>query len=91
MTLVASERLSVRELEAAARDHLLLHFPRMGGLAAAQGLLCRTDDRGDLVIQLSPPLIAGLAEFDEIAGILGDVLAEAEAELRSRGPRKGRR
>jgi len=29
------------------------------------------------VIQISPPLIAGQQEFDEITGILGDVLAEA--------------
>ena len=42
-----------------------------------RGLICRADDRGDPVIQISPPLIAGQAEFDEIAGILGEVLAEA--------------
>jgi adenosylmethionine-8-amino-7-oxononanoate aminotransferase len=42
-----------------------------------KGLICRADDRGDPVVQISPPLVAGQAEFDEIAGILGDVLAEA--------------
>jgi adenosylmethionine-8-amino-7-oxononanoate aminotransferase len=42
-----------------------------------RGLICRPDDRGDLVVQISPPLVAGPAEFDEIAGTLGDVLAEA--------------
>jgi adenosylmethionine-8-amino-7-oxononanoate aminotransferase len=41
------------------------------------GLICRTDDRGDPVVQISPPLVAGEAEMDEIVGILGDVLAEA--------------
>jgi adenosylmethionine-8-amino-7-oxononanoate aminotransferase len=41
------------------------------------GLICRADDRGDPVIQISPPLIAGQSEFDEMVGILGDVLAEA--------------
>ena len=41
------------------------------------GLICRTDDRGDPVIQISPPLVAGQAEFDQITSILGDVLAEA--------------
>jgi adenosylmethionine-8-amino-7-oxononanoate aminotransferase len=41
------------------------------------GLICRADDRGDPVIQISPPLVAGQAEFDEIVGILGDVLGEA--------------
>jgi adenosylmethionine-8-amino-7-oxononanoate aminotransferase len=42
-----------------------------------RGLICRADDRGDPVIQISPPLIAGEAEFQEITGILGDVLADA--------------
>ena len=42
-----------------------------------RGLICRADDRGDPVIQISPPLVAGQAEFDEIVGILGDVLADA--------------
>jgi adenosylmethionine-8-amino-7-oxononanoate aminotransferase len=41
------------------------------------GLICRTDDRGDPVIQISPPLVAREAEMDEIVGILGDVVAEA--------------
>ena len=41
------------------------------------GLICRTDDRGDPVIQISPPLVAGEAEMDEIVGILGDVLEQA--------------
>ncbi len=42
-----------------------------------KGLICRADDRGDPVIQISPPLIAGQPEFDKIAGILGDVMTEA--------------
>jgi adenosylmethionine-8-amino-7-oxononanoate aminotransferase len=42
-----------------------------------KGLICRADDRGDPVVQISPPLIAGRSEFDEITGILGDVLGEA--------------
>jgi len=41
------------------------------------GLICRADDRGDPVIQISPPLIATQAEFDEMTGILGTVLDEA--------------
>jgi adenosylmethionine-8-amino-7-oxononanoate aminotransferase len=42
-----------------------------------RGLICRSDDRGDPVVQISPPLVAGQQEFDQIASILGDVLAEA--------------
>jgi adenosylmethionine-8-amino-7-oxononanoate aminotransferase len=46
-----------------------------------RGLICRADDRGDPVVQISPPLVAGQAEFDEMTGILGDVLAEAWARV----------
>jgi adenosylmethionine-8-amino-7-oxononanoate aminotransferase len=46
-----------------------------------KGLICRADDRGDPVIQISPPLVATQAEFDQIAGILGDVLSEAWERL----------
>jgi len=49
-----------------------------------RGLICRQDDRGDPVIQLSPPLVARQPEFDEIAGILGDVLTEAWEKLHRR-------
>ncbi|HEY5659855.1 MAG TPA: aspartate aminotransferase family protein [Gaiellaceae bacterium] len=42
-----------------------------------RGLICRADDRGDPVVQISPPLVAGQEEFDRIVSILGDVLAEA--------------
>jgi adenosylmethionine-8-amino-7-oxononanoate aminotransferase len=45
------------------------------------GLYCRTDDRGDSVIQLAPPLISGQAEFDTIESILRSVLAEACQKL----------
>jgi adenosylmethionine-8-amino-7-oxononanoate aminotransferase len=45
------------------------------------GLICRADDRGDPVIQISPPLVADQPEFDEIVSILGDVLTEAGEKL----------
>ena len=41
------------------------------------GLYCRADDRGDPVIQLSPPLICDQAHFDEIEQKLRVVLEEA--------------
>ena len=43
----------------------------------ARGLICRADDRGDPVIQLSPPLIAGPEQFAEIESVLRPVLEEA--------------
>ncbi len=45
------------------------------------GLYCRADDRGDPVIQLSPPLIIGPAEFGQIEGMLRDVLTRAWDQL----------
>jgi adenosylmethionine-8-amino-7-oxononanoate aminotransferase len=46
-----------------------------------RGLICRADDRGDPVVQISPPLVATQTEFDELVGILGDVLEEAWARI----------
>ena len=45
------------------------------------GLYCRADDRGDPVIQLAPPLIAGEEQFAEIEQILRSVLTEAWNQL----------
>ncbi len=45
------------------------------------GLICRADDRGDPVIQLSPPLTCGPQHFAEIEQILRGVLTRAWAQL----------
>src|SRR6476469_5758472 len=45
------------------------------------GLYCRADDRGDPVIQLSPPLICGQEHFDEIEQKLRSVLEHASTKL----------
>ena len=42
-----------------------------------RGLICRTDDRGDPIVQLSPPLIADREQFEEIEAILRPTLSEA--------------
>jgi adenosylmethionine-8-amino-7-oxononanoate aminotransferase len=47
----------------------------------SRGLICRADDRGDPVIQLSPPLIAGPEQFAEIEAVLRPVLAEASVRM----------
>jgi len=41
------------------------------------GLVCRTDDRGDPVVQLAPPLTCNQQHFDEMEQILHSVLSEA--------------
>jgi adenosylmethionine-8-amino-7-oxononanoate aminotransferase len=45
------------------------------------GLICRADDRGDPVIQLSPPLTCTQEHFDEMEQILRSVLAEAWTKI----------
>ena len=45
------------------------------------GLYCRADDRGDPVVQLAPPLVAGQAEFDEMEQVLRSVLGEAWSRI----------
>jgi adenosylmethionine-8-amino-7-oxononanoate aminotransferase len=45
------------------------------------GLYCRADDRGDPVIQLSPPLVCDQSHFDEMEQILRSVLTEAWSRL----------
>lgn len=42
------------------------------------GLYCRTDDRGDPVVQLAPPLICTQQQFDEMESILRSVLTQAQ-------------
>ena len=42
-----------------------------------RGLICRADDRGDPVVQISPPLVAGPEEFEVIRSTLHSVLEEA--------------
>jgi adenosylmethionine-8-amino-7-oxononanoate aminotransferase len=56
-------------------DELLRGF--MSPRLFEEGLICRADDRGDPVIQISPPLVAGQEQFEEIAQKLGTVLSEA--------------
>ncbi len=59
----------------AEAEHLLRGF--LSGQLYERGLICRTDDRGDPIVQLSPPLIAGPEQFAEIEAVLRPVLTEA--------------
>ena len=56
-----------------------------------RGLICRADDRGDPVIRLAPPLIAGPEQFEEIRSVAASGprggLAEARPPLETGGPR----
>ena len=46
-----------------------------------RGLIARADDRGDPVVQLCPPLIAGPEEFAEIESVLRPTLEEASGRF----------
>ena len=60
-------------------EELLRGF--LSGELYRRGLICRTDDRGDPIVQLSPPLIAGAEQFEEIEAILRPVLSEASERM----------
>ncbi len=53
----------------------------LSGELFRRGLICRADDRGDPVVQLSPPLIAGPEHFEEIEAVLRPVLEEASERM----------
>jgi adenosylmethionine-8-amino-7-oxononanoate aminotransferase len=53
----------------------------LSGELYKRGLICRADDRGDPVIQLSPPLICDQSHFDEIESILRSVLTDAHTKI----------
>ncbi len=53
----------------------------LSGELYKRGLICRADDRGDPVIQLSPPLICDTEQFEEIEAVLRPVLTEAAERI----------
>jgi adenosylmethionine-8-amino-7-oxononanoate aminotransferase len=69
----------------AEAEHLLRGF--LSGRLYDSGLICRADDRGDPVIQLSPPLVATRDDLDFIHDVLDTVLDEAWVEMTKTAPR----
>ena len=57
------------------RERLLRGF--LTGRLLEEGLIARPDDRGDAVLHLAPPLIAGEKELDEMIAKTEAVLADA--------------
>ena len=53
----------------------------LSGELYRRGLIGRTDDRGDPIVQLSPPLIAGEEQFEEIEAVLRPVLSQASERV----------
>jgi adenosylmethionine-8-amino-7-oxononanoate aminotransferase len=61
------------------RDELSSHMDELG-------LLCRLDDRGEPVIQLSPPLVADRALLDRMINIVGEAIERASRSWLLRAP-----
>jgi hypothetical protein len=76
---LVKDKATKESFDDAESERLLRGY--LSGALFESGLYCRADDRGDPVIQLSPPLICGQAEFDEMEQILRSVLTEAWARL----------
>jgi len=76
---LVKDQATKNQFDAAEREWLLRDF--LSPELLRRGLICRADDRGEPVVQLSPPLIAGPEDFAEIHSILRPVLEEAAARL----------
>jgi adenosylmethionine-8-amino-7-oxononanoate aminotransferase len=79
LELVADEANT--RLDAEQRELLLRGF--LPGRLLDAGLIARTDDRGDAVLHVAPPLISDRPVIDELVGRLGAVLADAGDALHS--------
>ncbi len=80
---LVKDRQRKESFSAEESETLLRGF--LSGELYRRGLICRADDRGDPVIQLSPPLIAGPQQFQEISEVLRPLLTEASERMRLGG------
>lgn len=66
-----------------AVDEALALTQRITALSLEAGMLARSDVRGEPVLQVALPLVAGAAEIDELGGILRKVLTQVSNEFLS--------
>ncbi|HEX3823271.1 MAG TPA: aspartate aminotransferase family protein [Mycobacteriales bacterium] len=76
---LVKDKATKETFDDAESERLLRGF--LSGALFEAGLVCRADDRGDPVIQISPPLICDQTQFDEIEQVLRGVLTEAWSKL----------
>jgi adenosylmethionine-8-amino-7-oxononanoate aminotransferase len=76
---LVKDQATKQSFSAAEREELLRGFvlPRL----LDAGVIMRVDDRGDAVVQLAPPLIAGVEELDIMEQTLRRVLGEAASRF----------
>ena len=84
---LVADRDTKRTFAQADADWLLRDF--LSGQLERRGLIARLDDRGDPVMQVSPPLVADRAVLWEMLEIIADSLQEAGAEFKRRGEAGG--
>ncbi len=65
--------------DAEQREELLRRY--LPGALVRAGLIARGDDRGDTVVQVAPPLIAGPDVLDDLVARLGEVLEGASDHM----------
>jgi adenosylmethionine-8-amino-7-oxononanoate aminotransferase len=80
---LVKDRDSKASFDAGEREALLRGY--LSDEMFRRGLICRADDRGEPVIQLSPPLVAGPEQFEEIEGVLRPILEEATRRMHVAG------
>jgi adenosylmethionine-8-amino-7-oxononanoate aminotransferase len=78
---LVKDRETKETFDGEAAETLLRGY--LSGELFRRGLICRADDRGDPVIQLAPPLIAGPEQFEEMEAILRPILEEASRRMDS--------
>ena len=76
---LVKDKETKESLEDDESEALLRGF--LSGELYRRGLICRTDDRGDPVVQLAPPLIADTEQFEEIVEVLRPALEEASRRV----------
>ena len=76
---LVKDRDTKATFDAEESETLLRGF--LSGELYRRGLICRADDRGDPVVMLAPPLIAGPEQFAEIEAVLRPVLTEASRRV----------
>jgi adenosylmethionine-8-amino-7-oxononanoate aminotransferase len=72
---LVKDRATKETFSAEESERILRGF--VSGALWDAGLYCRADDRGEPVVQLSPPLICDQSHFDEMEQILREVLTKA--------------
>jgi adenosylmethionine-8-amino-7-oxononanoate aminotransferase len=76
---LVKDKATKQTLDTAERERILRGY--VSGALFEAGLYCRTDDRGEPVVQVAPPLTCGQAEFDEMEQKLRHVLSTAWTKI----------